>query len=227
VCRPAPVPARVSRQQGEHRRRGPVRGSPTPIVYWFAGEADPDCRPWLDAECGQIGICGSALKISADFIETFLQLGSASCVDPVPTHTGELSILAASCPSRFSCPKRTFDSSTVTPTAVKKGLGCVDPPKQECDDCMACALPGCRPLTTDPRGRRQPADLVTAHEYDTFGELLRTTLPESNVIGYGYDAVGRFTSSERKQDASSPPNGSGEPAWTAPATARASAILEA
>ncbi|MGD2071848.1 MAG: RHS domain-containing protein, partial [Gemmatimonadota bacterium] len=54
-------------------------------------------------------------------------------------------------------------------------------------------------------GASPPADdLVTGHEYTTFGDLLRTTLPEGNVIEHGYDAAGRLTSVERKPDASTP-----------------------
>jgi len=47
-------------------------------------------------------------------------------------------------------------------------------------------------------------DLVTTYEYTTFGDLLRTTLPEGNVIQYGYDPAGRLRSVERKPDAATP-----------------------
>lgn len=114
-------------------------GAPTPVVYWFAGGADEDCEPWIDADCGQIGICGlPSGKISTDTIDTYLQLGSASCANPTPTHTGQFSIMAASCPSRFSCPKRIFDAGSVTPAAVKDALGCVTLPMEACNGDAAC-----------------------------------------------------------------------------------------
>jgi len=47
-------------------------------------------------------------------------------------------------------------------------------------------------------------DLVTAHEYNVFGDLFRTTQPRGNVIEYAYDAAGRLVSIERKPDASTP-----------------------
>ncbi len=48
------------------------------------------------------------------------------------------------------------------------------------------------------------ADLVTTHTYNAFGDLFRTTLPEGNVIEYGYDPAGRLLSIERKPDAATP-----------------------
>ncbi|HSL81512.1 MAG TPA: hypothetical protein VLF66_01975, partial [Thermoanaerobaculia bacterium] len=121
-----------------------LSGAPTPVIFWFDGEADADCRPWLSTSCGQVSICGqSPNKVPYDVIDTYLNLGEATCTNPVPTlHSGLLSILAASCPSRFSCPKRTFDSHDVTPAEVKKALGCIDPPKDDCDDCRSCPLSG-------------------------------------------------------------------------------------
>lgn len=48
-------------------------GAPTPVVYWFEGAANEDCRPWLDSDCGQIGVCGLPTgKISTDTIDTYL-----------------------------------------------------------------------------------------------------------------------------------------------------------
>jgi YD repeat-containing protein len=47
-------------------------------------------------------------------------------------------------------------------------------------------------------------DLVTEYEYTVFGDLLRTTLPEGNIIEYGYDAAGRLETMERKPNASTP-----------------------
>lgn len=45
----------------------------------------------------------------------------------------------------------------------------------------------------------QPADdLVTTHAYTVFGDLDRTTLPEGNVIEYGYDDAGRMVRVERR-----------------------------
>jgi RHS repeat-associated protein len=54
-------------------------------------------------------------------------------------------------------------------------------------------------------GASPPADdLVTTHTYTVFGDLLRTTLPEGNLIEYGYDAAGRLLSVERKAGPSTP-----------------------
>ena len=47
-------------------------------------------------------------------------------------------------------------------------------------------------------------DLITTHEYNAFGDLVRTTLPKGNLIEYGYDSAGRLTSIERKPDPSTP-----------------------
>ncbi|HET9225459.1 MAG TPA: RHS repeat-associated core domain-containing protein, partial [Thermoanaerobaculia bacterium] len=47
-------------------------------------------------------------------------------------------------------------------------------------------------------------DLVTNHEYDVFGDLLRTTRPRGNVVEYGRDAMGRLTSIESKPNAATP-----------------------
>jgi len=50
-------------------------------------------------------------------------------------------------------------------------------------------------------GASPPADdLVTGYQYTVFGDLFRTTLPEGNVIEYGYDTAGRLISVERKPD---------------------------
>ena len=46
------------------------------------------------------------------------------------------------------------------------------------------------------------ADLVTIYEYDRYGDLFRVTLPQGNVIEYGYDHAGRLVSIERKANAS-------------------------
>jgi RHS repeat-associated protein len=45
------------------------------------------------------------------------------------------------------------------------------------------------------------ADLVTEHVYDEYEDLLRTILPEGNVVEYGHDGAGRMTSVARKPDA--------------------------
>jgi RHS repeat-associated protein len=50
-------------------------------------------------------------------------------------------------------------------------------------------------------GATAPDDLVTEYEHNEFGDLERTTLPEGNVIEYGYDDAGRLTSIERKASA--------------------------
>lgn len=47
-------------------------------------------------------------------------------------------------------------------------------------------------------------DLITTSTYNGFGDLIRMTLPRGNVIEYGYDAVGRLTSVERKPDEATP-----------------------
>lgn len=45
------------------------------------------------------------------------------------------------------------------------------------------------------------ADLVTLYSYTRYGDLFRITLPEGNVVEYGYDAAGRLVSIERKANA--------------------------
>ncbi len=50
------------------------------------------------------------------------------------------------------------------------------------------------------RGSTPADDLVTERRYNVFGDLFQTVLPEGNVIEYGYDAVGRLVSIERKAD---------------------------
>jgi YD repeat-containing protein len=61
-----------------------------------------------------------------------------------------------------------------------------------------------RVLTVTQKGATAAEDLITAHEYDAFGDLLRTTLPRGNVIEYGCDAARRLISIERKPDAATP-----------------------
>jgi RHS repeat-associated protein len=62
-----------------------------------------------------------------------------------------------------------------------------------------------RILTVTQRGATPAAeDLITTHEYNAFGDLLRTTLPRGNVVEYGYDAAGRLISIERKPDSTTP-----------------------
>lgn len=48
------------------------------------------------------------------------------------------------------------------------------------------------------------SDLVTTYEYTVFKDLFRTTLPEGNLIEYGYDTAGRLISVERKPNAVTP-----------------------
>jgi YD repeat-containing protein len=130
----------------------PNQSPPKPGVFWLAGEAPQSCQPWLSSNCGQIGICGTFIgEINDDFIETLLILGSASCEAPTPARSGLFSIIAVTCSSQFSCPKREFASFTVSPQSVRTALGCPDPPKQDCDDCMACPLSG---VPADGRGPR-------------------------------------------------------------------------
>ncbi|MCP3994966.1 MAG: RHS repeat protein, partial [bacterium] len=50
------------------------------------------------------------------------------------------------------------------------------------------------------KGATVAVDHVTTHVYDGFGELFRTVLPESNLVEYRYDALGRLVSIERKPD---------------------------
>lgn len=61
-----------------------------------------------------------------------------------------------------------------------------------------------RASTVTQKGTTPVEDLVTAHEYNAFGDLLRTTLPRGNVIEYGYDDAGRLILIERKPDATTP-----------------------
>lgn len=61
-----------------------------------------------------------------------------------------------------------------------------------------------RVLTVTQKGATTAEDLVTSHEYNAFGDLLRTTLPRGNVIEYGYDIAGRLITIERKPDAATP-----------------------
>ncbi|MCP3998251.1 MAG: RHS repeat protein, partial [bacterium] len=49
-------------------------------------------------------------------------------------------------------------------------------------------------------GSTMAQDLVTSYVYNPFGQILRTFLPEGNVIEYGYDSVGRLVTVERKPD---------------------------
>lgn len=44
-------------------------------------------------------------------------------------------------------------------------------------------------------------DLVTLYTYDVFGDLLRTTLPEGNLLEYDFDSAGRLRSFESRPDA--------------------------
>jgi RHS repeat-associated protein len=60
-----------------------------------------------------------------------------------------------------------------------------------------------RITTTTRVGASSPTDdLVTSLSYNVFGDLFRTTLPEGNLIEYGYDTAGRLISVERKPNAS-------------------------
>lgn len=61
------------------------------------------------------------------------------------------------------------------------------------------------------------ADLVTNYEYDRYGDLFRVTLPQGNVIEYGYDHAGRLVSIERKPNASTPGDGQRTQCAAAPA----------
>ncbi len=63
---------------------------------------------------------------------------------------------------------------------------------------------GNRVLAVIQRGATAAEDLVTGHEYNAFGDLVRTTLPRGNVIEYSYDPAGRLVSVERKLDAATP-----------------------
>lgn len=44
-------------------------------------------------------------------------------------------------------------------------------------------------------------DLVRSRSYTLFGDLFRATLPEGNLVEYGYDTAGRLISMERKPNA--------------------------
>lgn len=44
-------------------------------------------------------------------------------------------------------------------------------------------------------------DLVTSRSYTVLGDLFRTTLPQGNLVEYGYDSAGRLISVERKPNA--------------------------
>ncbi|HVF58576.1 MAG TPA: RHS repeat-associated core domain-containing protein [Thermoanaerobaculia bacterium] len=61
-----------------------------------------------------------------------------------------------------------------------------------------------RVLNVTQKGATPAEDLVTDHEYNAFGDLVRTTLPRGNVVAYGYDPAGRLVSLERKPDAATP-----------------------
>ena len=61
-----------------------------------------------------------------------------------------------------------------------------------------------RVLTVTRKGAVAGDDLATAHVYDVVGDLLRTTLPQGNVIEYGYDSARRLVSIERKPNAVTP-----------------------
>jgi RHS repeat-associated protein len=58
-----------------------------------------------------------------------------------------------------------------------------------------------RVTSSTGKGAVTADDLVTAYEYTSFGDLLRTTLPRGNLLEYGYDAAGRLVSIEKKPDA--------------------------
>ena len=60
------------------------------------------------------------------------------------------------------------------------------------------------------------ADLVTTYTHNEFGDLLRTTLPEGNLIEYGYDGAGRLISVERKPDETTPGERKSLPGISAP-----------
>lgn len=44
-------------------------------------------------------------------------------------------------------------------------------------------------------------DLVTSYDYNVFGDLFRTTLPEGNLLDYAFDPAGRLQSVESRPDA--------------------------
>jgi RHS repeat-associated protein len=51
------------------------------------------------------------------------------------------------------------------------------------------------------KGATALEDLVTTYQYNIFGDLFRTILPQGNLTEYGYDAAGRLVSIERRPDA--------------------------
>jgi YD repeat-containing protein len=53
-------------------------------------------------------------------------------------------------------------------------------------------------------GATTAQDLITAYAYNAFGDLFRTTLPQGNLIEYGYDSARRLISIERKPNAATP-----------------------
>lgn len=59
-----------------------------------------------------------------------------------------------------------------------------------------------RMLSVTQKGATAAEDLATGYTYNTFGDLLRTTLPRGNLIEYAYDAAGRLISIERRPDVS-------------------------
>ena len=46
--------------------------------------------------------------------------------------------------------------------------------------------------------------LVTRYEYNVFGDLVRTVLPQGNLVEYGYDSAGRLISVEKRPDRTTP-----------------------
>ncbi|HSK76427.1 MAG TPA: RHS repeat-associated core domain-containing protein [Thermoanaerobaculia bacterium] len=61
-----------------------------------------------------------------------------------------------------------------------------------------------RVASVTQKGAVPAEDLITAYEYNGFGDLFRVTHPRGNVIEYTYDAAGRLLSIERKPGASTP-----------------------
>jgi RHS repeat-associated protein len=115
---------------------GGIFGAPTPVAYWFqGGTPPPSCAPRFDVDCGQISICGSfgIAQYTGDFGETSLVVGSVSCSDLTSSQLTTFSISVFSCESRFSCPQRLdLGNIDLTPPAVAKALGCLEPPKSGC-----------------------------------------------------------------------------------------------
>ncbi|MFL6232995.1 MAG: RHS repeat-associated core domain-containing protein [Thermoanaerobaculia bacterium] len=59
-----------------------------------------------------------------------------------------------------------------------------------------------RVTTMTQVGASSPTDdLVTSRSYNVFGDLFHTTLPQGNLIEYGYDTAGRLISTERRPNA--------------------------